>query len=132
MESLTTASDILSQLKQLTEGMASIRRDVDMLKRESLLHRVTTDEFTGNEDMDETADNSALRSDQPPAKRSSAATSLEPTTCIKGTTWAEKMDTRDPILDDDDLSSAVAPAAINVVPVTDRTNQFLKGCLLTR
>ena len=34
-DTLATASEILSQLKQLTDGMASIRQDVDALKRES-------------------------------------------------------------------------------------------------
>ena len=35
MESSTAANEILSQLKQLTDGMASIRQDVDALKHGS-------------------------------------------------------------------------------------------------
>ena len=91
MESLTTASDILAQLKQLTKGMALIRQDVGMLKCESLLHR-TTDEIAGNGDADETADDSAPCSEQPPAMSSSGLVTLDSTTCIQGITWAEEMD----------------------------------------
>jgi len=38
MQSLTTASEILSRLKELTDGMALIRQDVDTLKQASSLH----------------------------------------------------------------------------------------------
>ena len=60
---------------------------------------------------------------------SSGLTILNSTTRIQGVTWAEEMDIRDPMLDDDNPSSAAAgvPAAISAVPVTDRTNQFLNG-----
>jgi len=37
MESLTTASEILTQLKQLSNGMALMRQDVDILKHASSL-----------------------------------------------------------------------------------------------
>ena len=52
MDTLTTASEILSQLKQLTDGMASIHQDVDMLKRESTFQRDPSREA----DDDRTAD----------------------------------------------------------------------------
>ena len=58
---------------------------------------------------------------------SSKSTIFDSTMRIQGVTWAEEMDIRDPMLDDDDPSSPAAgvPTAISVVPVTDRTNQFL-------
>ena len=37
MESLATASEILAQLKQLTDGMAQMRQNVNALKCESML-----------------------------------------------------------------------------------------------
>ena len=65
---------------------------------------------------------------------SSGLTILNSTTRIQGVMWAEEMDIRDPMLDDDDPSSAAAgvPAAISVVPVTDRTNQFLNGAFTNK
>ena len=37
MQSLTTASEILAQLKELADGMVSIRQDVNTLKQASSL-----------------------------------------------------------------------------------------------
>ena len=79
MESLMIISDILTQLKQLTEGMASIRQDVDALELESLLY-CTTDEIASNGDAEKMADDSAPCSDQPPATSSSGLTILDLTT----------------------------------------------------
>jgi len=56
MEVLATASEILAQLKQLTDGMAAIRHDVDALKRERLLQHNTSEEVIDNRVVDETAD----------------------------------------------------------------------------
>ena len=45
---------------------------------------------------------------------------------------SRKCDSGDLMLDDNDPSSTAAPAAINVVPVTDRTNQFLNGAFTNK
>jgi len=44
--------------------------------------------------------------------------------------WAEDMDVRDPLLDDDALTKD--SARITVVPVTSRTNQFLDDAFTKR
>ena len=120
MESLTTASEILAQLKQLTDGMASMRQDVDALKRASSLQRDASEEVVDNGDVNDTADESASLPSQPLANSSGSAAHNSTQLSL----WAEEMELRDPLLDDDD-EPAKGAAPIKVVPVTDRTNQLL-------
>lgn len=122
MESLATASEILSQLKQLTDGMASIRQDVDALKRESTSSRNPPKEADNNETADETAEDPPPQLVTRPPERS-ASPPKDAASNSHTTSWAEEMDVRDPLLDDDVPTKD--SARIAVVPVTSRTNQFL-------
>ena len=122
MESLTTVSEIMSQLKLLTDGMAAIRQDVDGLKRASLLQPPTSSEVVDGGSADETADDSAPHPHQPLASNSSGLVPQD---------WADDMpDNRKLLLDDNDSTSGVS--LINVVPVTDRTNKFLNEAFTSK
>jgi len=59
MQSLTTASEILTQLRQLTDTLAATCQDIDMLKHEQ--HNASDD---GNDsgELEEMADESATPS----------------------------------------------------------------------
>jgi len=120
MESLATASEILSQLKQLTDGMAPIRQDVDALKHQSTLQHTPSSAV----DDDGAADNSPHTAARPPGKNNND--SSPKTTChSQSALWSEEMDVRDPLLDDDVPTKESAP--IKVVPNASRTNDF-QGC----
>ena len=125
MESLSAASEILSQLKQLTDGMASIRQDVDALKRESTSQR----NFPKEADDDGTADETG----EDPVTHSPESSGAQPKNLASNSqtvSWAEEMDMRDPLLDDD--TPTKDSARIAVVPVTSRTNQFLDKAFTKR
>ena len=125
MDSLAAASEILTQLKQLTDGMASIRQDVDALKRESSHQRRPPGE-EADRDGDNTTDESAQLPGQLLATHDSGRTGQEPAACNQGSSsssWAEEMDSVDLLLDNDEPTPEAA--RVKVVPVTDRTNKFL-------
>jgi len=119
MDSLAAASEILTQLKQLTDGMASIRQDVDALKLESSHQRRPPGEEADNDGDDTTAQLPG----QLLATHDSGRTGQEPAACNQGSSWAEEMDSVDPLLDNDEPTPEAA--RVKVVPVMDRTNKFL-------
>jgi len=118
MESLSTASEILSKLNKLTEGMALMRQDVDALKRVSLHQPNTSEEVVDSREVDETTDESAPLPAHPP------------TSSGQSSSWADEMDLRDQLLDDDDPTKDAA--TIKVVPVTERMNKFLNEALFMK
>jgi len=65
MESLTTASEILSQLRQLTDGMALICQDVNALKRGGMTQCNPSLEADDDGMLDKTADDSPQLTSQP-------------------------------------------------------------------
>ena len=122
MDSLSAASQILSQMKEFSEGMTLLRQDVDRLMRASSLQRdQSTNPGSG------AADNmtSELVPPAPPPSNSESANAmvLEPPHRIPGTTWAEEMDMISPLVDDE-TPPGTTPT-IQVVPVSERTNKFL-------
>ena len=123
MESLNAASEILTQLKQLTDGMASIRQDVNTLKCESTLQCNTSREGVDNGEVDETADESAPLPTRPLTNNNSGSPPKDTTGHDQSSSWAKEMEVRDPLLDDN--APRKDAISIRVVPVTDRTNKFL-------
>ena len=97
-----------------------MHQDVDALKRASSLQRDASEEVVNNGDANDTADESALLPSQPLANSSGSAAHNS----TQLSSWAEEMELRNPLLDDDD-EPAKGAAPIKVVPVTDRTNQLL-------
>ena len=129
MDSLSAASQILSQMKEFSEGMTLLRQDVDRLMRASLLQRdQSTNPGSG------AADNmtSELVPPAPPPSNSESASAmvLEPPHRIPGTTWAEEMDMISPLVDDE-TPPGTTPT-IQVVPVSERTNKFLNEAFATK
>ena len=119
-----TVNEIMSQLKLLTDGMALIRQDVNGLKRASSFQPNNSEEPVDTGATDETADDSV----PPPnqlliSNNSSLVTQNTGPASSQSSSWAEEMDNRDPLLDDDDPEAGTR--SINVVPVTERTNTFL-------
>ena len=129
MDSLSAASQILSQMKEFSEGMTLLRQDVDRLMRASSLQRdQSTNPGSG------AADNmtSELFPPAPPPSNneSASATVLEPPHRIPGTMWAEEMDMISPLVDDE-TPPGITPT-IQVVPVSERTNKFLNETFATK
>ena len=116
-------SEILAQLKKLSDGMALIRQDVDALKRESSFQPCTSEEVVDDRGGDDTTDDSVQPSGQPLANSSGGLAAQDTTALNQGSLWAEEMDVRDPLLDDDLPTKGAVP--INVVPVTERIDKFL-------
>ena len=85
--------------------MVSIHHDVDALKSASSLQR-SDSQRPG--DADYMAEESALLSSQPSGSGVANNTVVETTTHIPGTSWAEEMDIRDPLSDDDDSDGTVS------------------------
>ena len=109
--------------------MASIRQDVDSLKRESMSQHDPSREADDDGTADETGEDSPQLVTRP--LETSSSSSL-PKTASNGhaVSWAEEMDMRDPLLDDDTLTKDSAHIA--VVPVTSHTNQFLDDAFTKR
>ena len=129
MDSLSAASQILSQMKEFSEGMTLLRQDVDRLMRaSSLQHDQSTNPGSG------TADNmtSELVPPTPPPSNSesASATVLELPHRIPGTTWAEEMDMISPLVDD--KTPPGTTPTIQVVPVSERTDKFLNETFATK
>ena len=118
MDSLTTASEILAQLKQLSDGMASIRQDVDALKHASSLQ--------GDDPTTPGQGSAGIPSELAPRPSPDDTTdpSYLPSSRIVGTTWAEEMEIRDG-------TPTVTASTIQVVPVSERTNKFLDNAFST-
>ena len=109
--------------------MASIRQDVNALKRESMLQHTPSSAVDDDGAADETVDDSPHTAARPPGKNNND--SSPKTTChSQSASWSEEMDVRDPLLDDDVPTKDSAP--IKVVPVTSRTNDFLNEAFTKR
>ena len=115
MDSLATASEILTQLKHLTDGMALMHQDVDTLKHaSSLQHDSSTNPGVGN--VDNTTSELVLLPHTPSDDTTMA---YLPSSRSEGTMWAKEMDV---------LEEELPPGttlAIEVVLVTEWTNKFL-------
>ena len=119
-----TVSEIMSQLKLMTDGIALICQDVDRLKRASLFQPNNSEEPVDTRAADETADDSVPPPNQLlTSNNSSLVTQNTGPASSQSSMWAEEMDNRDPLLDDNDPEAGTKP--INVIPVTERTNTFL-------
>ena len=130
MESLTTASDILAQLKELTKGMTLICRDMDALKLASLLQPNNNTAGPSTEIVDKTASELVPHTSTPSSSISATLTTFEPPARTSKTTWADEMDIVDPPVQD--LSDLGRSPTIQVVPVIDRTNKFLNKAFSTQ
>ena len=100
MESLSTVTEILSQLKELTEGMVSIRQDIDALKLASSFQRNNTQRPGGPGAVDNASEESVPLSNQPSSSGTASNMVVEATSRIPGTTWVEEMEIRDPMSDE--------------------------------
>ena len=129
MDSLSAASQILSQMKEFSEGMTLLRQDVDRLMRASSLQR---DQSTnpGSGAADNMTSKLVPPAPPPSNSESASATVLEPPHRIPGTTWAEEMDMIS-LLVDDETPLGTTPT-IQVVPVSERTNKFLNEAFATK
>ena len=97
MESLTTASEILSQLRQLTDRMALICQDVNVLKCGSMNQCNRSLEADDNGMLDEMADDSPRLTSQPSESKKSGSSPKNTASNGQTTSWAEEMDLRDPL-----------------------------------
>ena len=94
--------------------LALIRQDVDALKHESSLQHPTS---VDNREEDETTDKSVQPSGQPVVNNNGGLAAQDTTVLNQGSSWADEMDVRDPLLDDNLPAKETVP--IKVVPVTD-------------
>ena len=121
MESLTTAGEILTQLKIFTDGMALICQDVDTLKQVSMPQ--------GDNSMDSGVEavggSSELVPPPPTPSEDDAGLSYLPSPRIEGITWAEEMDSLE------ETSQGPTTPVVQVVPVSEWTNKFLNEAFYT-
>ena len=86
-------------------------------------HHNTSEKTVGDADMDTTADTSAPISHQPLVSNSSGLTNQHLATCFWGVSWANEMDTCDPMLDNDNPATGVGVSpVITTMSLMDWTN----------
>ena len=96
MESLTTASKILSQLRQLTDGMALICLDFNALKCGNMTQCNPSIEADDNGML---AYNSYRLTSQPSDSKNSGFSPKNTASNGQTALWTEEMDLRDPLPD---------------------------------
>ena len=96
MESLTTASKILSQLRQLTDEMALTCQDVNILKRGSITWCNPSLEANDDRMLDEITEDSPQLTSRPSKNNNSGSLPKNITSNSQTTSCTEKMDQRDP------------------------------------
>ena len=115
MESLTTASEVLSQLRQLIDGMELISQDVNALKHGRMTRCNPSLEADDNGMLDETADDSPQLTSWPFKTNNSDSSPKNTASNGQTASWAKEMDLRDPLLDDTPTKDSIP---IRVIPLT--------------